>query len=424
MRWPTFLLVSISKRIDSVSPRWATHFKVPLKDNSSLFCCHYHHSSSFVTSIGHQERGSKFRNMGGYKSSVLRGRFLWATAVGFVFLTLLSPTTEAARSFTTASVDVMVKGHYSKLDKNKTRAGFRWWRARRSRRLPKGDSQGAAFFRSTIPSTVPVHHHFPDGLIQQAIASSIQEIHDQWKKGLEKQRDLFFERVSLISSWLVDEDGTSDEEDKVAHDPDDITHQSNLEAMPPRSVHIVTTAALPWMTGTAVNPLLRAAYLYQTMVEREQAYLQETGMVQSLGASNVSVTLVIPWLELPKDQQELYNQEFSNPEEQEAFIRKWLIEQANLPEHVAQGLGILFYPSRYHYELKSIFAMGDLIQDVILSHNTTELDVCILEEPEHCNWFRAPGDGWKHSFHYVVGIIHTSKPCKSTHEGDENMRAL
>ena len=48
--------------------------------------------------------------------------------------------------------------------------------------------------------------------------------------------------------------------------------------------------------------------------------------------------------------------------------------------------------------------MGDIT--ALISED--EVDICILEEPEHLNWYRAPGDSWTDKFKHVVGIIHTN----------------
>ena len=237
------------------------------------------------------------------------------------------------------------------------------------------------------------------------------------KRFLRSRKLKFLNRIAEVSSFLQkgEDDAALEKEgwrkrqepysmeleyDVSEEDDNRITNQSDL-TRPGRYVHIVTTAALPWMTGTAVNPLLRAAYMHK----RLEAINHDSNSTETHTNSSSYVTLVIPWLELPEDQEQVYNgRVFDSKEEQEQYVRTWLAESANMPD-AAANLKIVFYNARYHADLGSVFAMGDIIEEL----PPDELDVCILEEPEHLNWFRAPSmKSWTKQYNYVVGIVHTN----------------
>lgn len=223
-----------------------------------------------------------------------------------------------------------------------------------------------------------------------------------------KRRRQFLNRIARVSTNLLrrerdarleeeeEEDATANLSGTGAADwiesgafADEVTPQSDL-SRPGRHIHIVTTASLPWMTGTSVNPLLRAAYLHErlqrinagTHVAASANSTQVAPETYILNTTNTTrrsyVTLVIPWLELEEDQRQVYSgRVFANPEEQELYVRDWLRNQAGMPE-AADNLNLVFYTARYHAELGSVFAMGDIIQQM----PQDELDVCVLEEPE------------------------------------------
>jgi hypothetical protein len=111
-----------------------------------------------------------------------------------------------------------------------------------------------------------------------------------------------------------------------------------------KKLWIVTTASLPWMTGTAVNPLLRAAYL-------------TTGRKQAGGA----VTLMLPWLERVGDRDKLYgkNRTFETPEEQEQAVRDWLSNTADMKQ-ASIDLNIAWYTARHEILENSVYSMGDI----------------------------------------------------------------
>ncbi|CAN4109448.1 unnamed protein product [Withania somnifera] len=144
-----------------------------------------------------------------------------------------------------------------------------------------------------------------------------------------------------------------------------------------RHVAIVTTASLPWMTGTAVNPLFRAAYLAKS--EKQ------------------NVTLLVPWL-CKSDQELVYPNQltFSSPEDQELYIRNWLEERIGFKA----DFRISFYPGKFSKARRSILPAGDTSQFI----PSRDADIAILEEPEHLNWYHH-GKRWTDKFNHVVGIV-------------------
>lgn len=201
----------------------------------------------------------------------------------------------------------------------------------------------------------------------------------------------------------------NDDADAADDDDDDATETMGEESIAAvsdlsdlqRRICVVTTAGLPWRTGTAVNPLARALYLTRG---RPKGY----------------VTLMIPWLETKEEQAKVYGQTtFDSLEEQEAFVRKYSKERVDC-EAEAANLKIAFYPALYHDLFGSIFATVDICALI----PKEEADIAILEEPEHLNWFRVVPSldesvgkkdaqeqaliGWTAKFSYVVGILHTN----------------
>lgn len=145
-------------------------------------------------------------------------------------------------------------------------------------------------------------------------------------------------------------------------------------------IAIFTTACLPWMTGTAVNPLFRAAYLAKD--------------------GRREVTLVVPWLSL-KDQILVYPQNvvFNLPSEQEAYVRRWLEERTS----ITSSFHIKFYPAKFALDKRSILPVGDITETI----PDEVADIAVLEEPEHLTWYHH-GRRWKTKFQRAIGVVHTN----------------
>lgn len=151
---------------------------------------------------------------------------------------------------------------------------------------------------------------------------------------------------------------------------------------PGRHFTIITTAALPWRTGPAVNALLRALYLAK---------------------SGRPVRLMLPWIER-SEQEKLFDgwEVFEERASQEEYIRRWCAEHAQ--EDIERlPLQLHWYEACYVEQVRSIFPKGDCSTAL----GDGPRDVLILEEPEHLCWYHN-GQRWPELFQHVIGIVHTN----------------
>ena len=152
-----------------------------------------------------------------------------------------------------------------------------------------------------------------------------------------------------------------------------------------RRIAVFTTAALPWMTGTSINPLLRAAHL---------------------ATAGYPTTLVLPWLE-PEQQPTLFPEglTFASPGDQASWVHRWLTSAGFDEAQLAQRLVLRWYPAIYEEFLGAIIQRSGV--DVTQVVPPAERDCAILDEPEHLNWYHH-GKPWNAAYSHVVGILHTN----------------
>lgn len=243
-----------------------------------------------------------------------------------------------------------------------------------------------------------------------------------------------------ISSYAPSEDQKrsseldSDDEDNL-DEPMEFSDISD----PTRHIWIVTTASLPWRTGTSINPFLRALHFV-----RRRLHLYHSEEIVG------KVSLVVPWINDMDDAMKLYGGVVTEKgekgkEQQIQWMKSYAINQCGMSDEI-KHLDILFYDAEYWVSFGSIFPSVDICSLIPID----EADIAILEEPEHLNWFRAPSNeapkderpnsilcdevedrmikshelvqqkgvsvpqpvdlelGWMQKFKYVIGIIHTN----------------